>query len=139
MDKHWEKDRDLIPVGNHDILDLLHGAGANANVPEPFAREIYLCDAIVEGTEEIEGLEEFDPFLHIGDKVSLFREPGRTEKNRMIRIENEDGVKLGYIDWRYAEIFSNLMDAGKLLSGRITFKAMDDGWMRCLIAVSMQD
>ena len=112
MEKQWEKDRDLIPVGNHDILDLLHGAGANANVPEPFAREIYLCDAIVEGTEEIEGLEEFDPFLHIGDKVSLFREPDRTEKNSMIRIENEDGVKLGYIDWRYAEIFSNLWMRG---------------------------
>ena len=139
MEKQWEKNRELIPVGNHDLLDLLRGAGEHAKVPEPFEREIHLCDACVEGTEEIEGLEEFDPFLHIGDKVSLFREPDRTEKNRMIRIENEDGVKLGYIDWRYGEIFSNLMDAGKLLFGRITFKALEECWMRCVIAVSMQD
>ena len=139
MEKQWEKNRDLIAAGSGGILDLLHHTNENVNIPEPFAREIFLCKSCVCGTGEIEGLEDFDPFLHIGDRVSLFREPGSPEKSRMVRIENEDGVKLGYIDPRYAEIFSNLMDAGKLLSGRITFKVLEDGWMRCVIAVTMQD
>ena len=130
---------DLISAGNGGILDLLHGAGENVNVPAPFAREIFLFETHVAGTSYVEGIEELEPHLKTGDKVTFIREPHNPYDSKAIKIENADGIKIGYVPRNDNPVFARLMDAGKLLFGRITEKSMEGDWLKIQINIFLQD
>ena len=55
----------------------------------------------------------------------------------MIRTQN--GIKIGYIPKANNLIFARLMDAGKLLFGKIESKEMRETWLRIEIKVYLQD
>ncbi len=130
---------DLISAGGGGILDLLHGNGDAVSVPEPFMREIFLFYTYVAGTSYVEGIEELDPYLKIGDKLSFYREPDNPYDDKAIRIENTDGVKIGYVPRADNPVFARLMDAGKLLFGRIKEKSMQGDWLQIRIDIFLQD
>ncbi len=130
---------DLISTGNGDILDLLHESGGGVSVPEPFSREIFLFDTYVAGTSYVEGIEELEPHLKVGDRITFIREPDNPYDSQAIRIENADGVKIGYVPRNDNPVFARLMDAGKLLVGRITHKKMDGRWLLIRIDIFLQD
>ena len=67
----------------------------------------------VAGTMYVEGIEELEPHLKIGDKLTFFREPNNPYDAKAIRIENADGVKIGYVPRADNVVFARLMDAGK--------------------------
>jgi len=56
-----------------------------------------------------------------------------------IVIKNADGVKIGYVPKADNMIFSRLMDAGKLLFGRITLKEMQGKWLKIDIKVFLNE
>ena len=55
---------DLIKTDSGRLVSLLHGAGGNLSVPQPFERDIYLFDTHVAGTSFIGGIEELEPHLN---------------------------------------------------------------------------
>ena len=124
---------------NFSLVAILQGKGGNPAIPKPFERDIFLFDTHVAGTSHIEGIEELEPHLNIDDKLDFFREPDNPHDKRAIVIKNADGVKIGYVPKADNVIFSRLMDAGKLLFGRITSKCMQGRWLKINIRIYLRD
>ena len=87
----------------------------------------------------MEGIEELEPHLSEGDKLDFFREPDNAYDKRAIVIKNGDGVKIGYVPRRDNIVFSRLMDAGKLLFGRIASKEWQSGWLKIDIKIYLHE
>jgi hypothetical protein len=130
---------ELVKSDDGVLVGLLHGKGGNLAVPKPFERDIFLFDTHVAGTSYIEGIEELEPRLNIGGKLDFFREPDNPHDKRAIVIKNAEGVKIGYVPKADNVIFSRLMDAGKLLFGRITSKQMQGNWLKIDIKVFLHE
>ena len=89
-----------------------------SDIIKPLVSEIHLFDTFVAGTTHLENkavLDEVSP----GDKLFLRREENKFDDNAIV-ILAEGGKKLGYVPEKDNLIFSRLMDAGKLLSAKIT-------------------
>ena len=59
--------------------------------------------------------------------------------NNAIIILTEEGQKLGYVPQDKNEVLSKLMDAGKLLFGRLDEKSWVDDWLKLDIQVYLRD
>ena len=97
----------LSTVAQTDLSDLI----------KPLVNEIHLFDAFNAGTTHLKDqsvLEEIGE----GDKLSLRREENKFD-DKAILILDQQGRKLGYIPEKDNLIFSRLMDAGKLLIGKV--------------------
>lgn len=121
------------------LVSLLHGNDGLPDIPRPFERDIFLFDTRVAGTSHIEGIEELEPHLNADDKLKFLREPDNQYDNKAIAIKNADGVKIGYVPQNDNVIFARLMDAGKLLFGRISSKEMRGTWLKIDIKVFLQE
>ena len=87
----------------------------------------------------MEGIEELEPSLNTGDALDFFREPDNPYDKRAIVIRNKDGVKIGYVPKADNAVFSRLMDAGKLLFGRISAKQTQGNWLKIDIKVFLHE
>ncbi len=85
---------------------------------KPLIREIHLFDSFVAGTTHLKDGSVLDE-IKIGDKLSLRREDNKFDDNAIL-IFTENGKKLGYVPEKDNVVFARLMDAGKLLTARIT-------------------
>lgn len=130
---------DLITAESGGLIGLLHNQGGGLEMPKPFAREIFLFDTNIAGTYYIEGMDELEKHLNEGDKLDFFREPDNEYDDKAIVIKTLDGVKIGYVPRRDNVIFSRLMDAGKLLFGRISSKDSSGHSVKINIKVYLQD
>jgi hypothetical protein len=130
---------DLVKNEGGELVGLLHGKGGNLAIPKPFERDIFLFDTRVAGTGYIEGIEELEPHLNIGDKLDFVREPDNPYDAKAILIKNADGVKIGYVPKADNAIFARLMDAGKLLFARISSKEMSGQWLKLDIKVYLHE
>lgn len=129
----------MIKNEGSGLMRFLHGKGSKLDIPKPFERDVFLFDTHVAGTSYIEGIEELEPHLSIDDKLDFFRELDNSYDNKAIVIKNADGVKIGYVPKVDNVIFSRLMDAGKLLFGRITSKDMQGNWLKINIKVYLRE
>lgn len=108
---------ELTLTGQQTMLDIIHGA--HSDVPmNPFEKEIRLATFMVTGTLYGEQLRGLAIKLREGTDVKFIREPNNAEDKYSIRVEAV-GKKIGYVPSVISEIPSNLMDAGKLLYGRV--------------------
>ncbi len=123
---------------NTGLMGLLHGQGG-LTIPKPFEHDIFLFDSHIAGTSFIEGIEELEPHLKIDDRLDFFREPDNPHDTKAIVIKNTDGIKVGYVPREDNVIFSRLMDAGKLLFGRITNKEMKGKWLKINIKIYLHE
>lgn len=130
---------DLTTISGGGLVGLLHGKGGDLVVPKPFEHDIFLFDTHVAGTSHIVGIEELEPYLNVDDRLDFFREPNNPYDAQAIMIRNKDGVKIGYVPKADNVIFARLMDAGKLLFGRITGKEMHGKWLKIQIKVYLQE
>lgn len=131
--------KELITPKDTNLVHLLHGKGGDISLPMPFEKDIFLFATYVAGTNYIEGIDELTPHLSIGDKLAFFREPENTYDKRAIVIKNSDGVKLGYVPKKDNIIFSRLMDAGKLLFGKIDAKEWQGNWLKLDIKIYLHE
>lgn len=113
---------ELIKPEGNNLLRLLHGKSAAVSMLKPFERDIFLFDTYVAGTTHIEGIEELEPYLNIDDRLEFLREPDNPYDSRTIVVKTTDGVKVGYVPQQDNIIFSRLMDADKLLFGKLQTK-----------------
>lgn len=130
---------DLVKTGSNELIGLLHGKTGELTIPKPFERDIFLFDTYVAGTTHIEGIEELEPYLNPDDRLEFFREPDNKYDKQAIVIKTTDGVKIGYVPKQDNVIFARLMDAGKLLFGKITSKEKKGSWVKIYIKVFLHE
>lgn len=121
------------------LVSLLHGKNGEVSIPKPFERDIFLFDTYVAGTSHVEGIEELEPHLQIGDRLAFFREPENPYDAQAIVIKTTDSVKIGYVPRQDNVIFARLMDAGKLLFGKIKEKEKKGKWVRISIDIFLHE
>ena len=130
---------DLIKPEGSGLVSLFHGVNGDLVIPKPFERDIFLFDTYVAGTTHVEGIEELEQYLNIEDKLVFLREPDNQYDKQAIVIKTVDGVKIGYVPKKDNVIFARLMDAGKLLFGRISAKEKKGSWVKINIKVYLHD
>ena len=130
---------DIVKSNQGGLVGLMHTQGGGLTIPKPVEMDIFLFDSHVAGTTFIEGIEELEPHLNIDDRLDFFREPDNKHDPKAIVIKNADGVKIGYVPREDNVIFSRLMDAGKLLFGRITYKEMKGKWLKINIKIFLHE
>ena len=130
---------ELISGNEGKMVSLINREGGNLTIPKPFERDIFLFETYVAGTSHVEGIKELEQYMNVDDKLDFFREPDNTYDNKAIVIKNSDGVKIGYVPKADNVIFSRLMDAGKLLFGRITSKELMGNWVKIGIKVFLKE
>ena len=130
---------DLVKTGGSGFVGLLHGKNGEISIPKPFEKDIFLFDTYVAGTTHIEGIEELELHLNVDDRLAFFREPDNRYDKQAIVIKTVDGVKIGYVPKQDNVIFARLMDAGKLLFGKITSKEKKGSWVKIYIKVFLHE
>jgi len=129
----------LMKTESSGLVSLLHGKNGEFIMPKPFEREIFLFDTYIAGTTHIEGIEELEPHLSPDDRLNFFREPDNLYDKQAIVIKTENGVKIGYVPRQDNVIFARLMDAGKLIFGKITAKEQKGKWVKIEIKVYLKE
>lgn len=98
---------------------LIAGAGEKGlgEVIKPLSRETHLFDTYIAGTTHLKDPSVLDE-IKVGDRLLLQREDNRFDDNAIL-VLNEAKKKLGYVPEKDNVVFARLMDAGKLLCGKI--------------------
>lgn len=130
---------DIMKSQGSGLVSLLHGTNGELVIPKPFEKDIFLFDTYVAGTTHIEGIEELEQYLNVEDKLDFFREPDNKYDEQAIMIKTVNGVKIGYVPRQDNVIFARLMDAGKLLFGRISAKEKKGNWIKISIKVYLHE
>ncbi len=84
---------------------------------KPLVSEIHLFDTFVAGTTHLKDKSVLEDVAK-GDKVKLRREDNKYDEKAILVLDEKDR-KLGYIPEKDNLVFSRLMDAGKLLAGKV--------------------
>jgi hypothetical protein len=116
------------------ILKSLDGNG----LPMPFVQEIYLLKTHIAGTTFLD-LEEVEPTLKDQELLIFKREPTNKSDKLAILILTERGQKLGYVPRDQNSIMARLMDAGKILFGKLEKKEWVNSWLKLNIRIYMRE
>lgn len=127
----------LVPI-EPALLALLRGSFGPDGALRPFVREITLIESHVAGTS-YRDLDEVEPTLQPGALLVLQREPSNSHDPRAIRILDDQGHFLGYVPRIKNEALANLMDAGKLLFGRLEAKTWQGSWLKLDSRILLRD
>ena len=119
-------------------LEFVRTSLDEEGLPKPFVREVELLNCNIAGTTFLD-LDEIEPELRKHQLLMLKREPKNKNDDKAILILTEDGQKLGYVPKEKNEVLSNLMDAGKLLFGRLNKKTWVDTWLKLDVQVFLRD
>ena len=119
-------------------LEFVRNSLDEEGLPKPFVREVELLNCNIAGTTFLD-LDEIEPELKKYQLLMLIREPKNENDDKAILILTEDGQKLGYVPKKKNEVLSNLMDAGKLLFGRLNEKTWIDTWLKLDVQVFLRD
>ncbi len=106
-----------LTITEHELVTIIETSGIT-NLIKPLIKEIYLFDTYIAGTSFIEDSAIFKT-LKVNDHLILRRETDNKFDEKAILILNQQNQKLGYIPRKDNEIFSRLLDAGKLLTASI--------------------
>ena len=109
-------DRELIVDNKAELASVLEGHALGEAI-KPLIREIHLFDTYISRTMFLEDETVLDR-IRCGEKLLLKRENNKFDSNAIV-VMTESKEKLGYIPETDNLIFARLMDAGKLLCGRI--------------------
>ena len=121
-----------------EYLEFVRTSLDKEGLPKPFVREVALLNCNIAGTTFLD-LNEIEPELKKHQLLMLKREPKNKDDDKAILILTEDGQKLGYVPKKKNEVLSNLMDAGKLLFGRLNKKTWVDTWLKLDVQVFFRD
>lgn len=126
-----------IDISKSNVVALTENTDLSS-VLKPLTKEIHLFDTFVAGTSHLSDksvLDEVKP----GDSLTLLRENNKFDEKAVL-IKTRDGKKLGYIPEKDNIIFSRLMDAGKMLSAKITeVSKKNEDWAKIAIGIYLID
>ena len=102
-----KKESAVAAIEGHELGDII----------KPLIKEIHLFDSYIAGTTHLKDPSVLDE-IKVGDRLLLQREDNRFDDNAIL-VLNEAKKKLGYVPEKDNVVFARLMDAGKLLCGKI--------------------
>lgn len=109
------------------------------DVPKPYQRDIYLFETYIAGTSYIPNIEELVQKLNEEEVFSFFRETKNEYDIYAIVIKTKNNEKIGYLPASDNQIFSRLMDAGKLLFGKLNRVDVQGKWYKIYIDIYLKD
>ena len=119
-------------------LEIVRTSLTNNGLPKPFVQEVELLNCHVAGTTFLD-LDDIESKLTKKQLLMLKREPKNKNDDKAILILTEDGQKLGYVPREKNEVLSNLMDAGKLIFGKLVEKNWVDNWLKLDVQLYLRD
>lgn len=128
----------IIKIDDNNIVNILNNKGT-LDIGKPFSQEIFLIEVHIAGTMHIDNIDVLEPELTEGVEVQFFREPNNQYDSKAIVVKDKEGNKLGYIPKDKNEILSRLMDAGKLLYGKVKTKEKIGDWVKIEMEVYLKD
>jgi len=129
---------DLIVI-DPNILALLGNSFGGNGLPLPFVQEIFLMECHIAGTMYRDNLFELEADLQKGAALVFKREPTNPHDALAIMILDIKGRMLGYIPKAKNEVIARLMDAGKLIFGKLEDKELVGDWLKIQVRVYMRD
>ena len=129
---------DSILPFDPSLLSLINGSFGSGGIALPFVHEIFLMQCHIAGTSYCK-LEQIEPELMASDILVFKREPHNEHDDLAILIYDKSGNKLGYVPKAKNEILARLMDAGKLIFGKLEEKCWVENWLKLNIRVFMRD
>ena len=130
---------DIIKPEGSGLISALHQSGGGLVIPKPFERDILLFETHVAGTTHVVGIEELEPMLQIGERLEFYREPSNPYDEKAILVKTVHGSKIGYVPRKDNVVFARLMDAGKLLFGKIKEKDLSEGWVKITMEIFLHE
>ena len=121
---------ELTVKKDSELVELLHKQNELGDLGKPFERDIMLFDTVVAGTRYIPEIKQILSDVKLGDRLEFVREPENSFDDKAIMVQTVDGEKIGYVPREDNIVFSRLMDAGKLLFGKITSMESRKNWTR---------
>lgn len=97
-----------------------------------------LIECHIAGTSHRD-LKAVEPSLALGAFLVLKREPANPHDALAIMIFNEAGHHLGYVPRAKNEALAHLLDAGKLLFGKLEAKAWIGDWLKFEARIYLRD
>jgi hypothetical protein len=129
----------MIPIEAWEkIVSAFTGSGGGL-VPLPHIHEIFLIDCRIAGTTHVEDIDDKTANIDKGTLLMFRREKDNQYDNLAIQILNSKKERIGYVPKAKNEILARLMDAGKLIFGRVEEKEKVDDWIKISIKVFMKD
>jgi hypothetical protein len=139
MEKLSMTESSNIPVKiDPAMLALIKGAFGKGGLPMPFTKEIFLIDTHVAGTS-FRKLDDIEPTLLAGNLLIFKRDPDNKHDPLAIMILDEQGNHLGFVPKEKNEILARLMDAGKLILGKLEDKEFKGNWLYLTIRVYLRE
>ena len=128
----------IIKIDDNNIVNIINNKNG-IDIGKPFSQEIFLIEVQIAGTTHIDNIDILEPKLTEGVEVQFFREPNNQYDAKAIIVKDKEGNKLGYIPRDKNEILSRLMDAGKLLYGKVKTKEKIGEWIKIEMEVYLKD
>lgn len=125
-----------VTLKKDDLLTVVEDKSLG-EIIKPLVNEIHLFDTYIAGTIYIEDHALYEA-LEQNEKLILQRENNRFDA-KAILVLNSEKQKLGYIPEKDNAVFSRLMDAGKLLVGKVISVLNKDGFCRVRIGIYLVD
>lgn len=126
----------IIPLNDWGKMKQAFGKDG---IPLPFVKEIFLMECLVAGTSHVDDIEEKTAATSTGALLGFLREPGNPHDSLAIQILNQDNLRIGYVPRNRNEVIARLMDAGKLVFGKVENKEQEGTWIKISIKVFMRD
>jgi len=130
--------KDIVAI-NPRIINLLTSSFGKDGLPLPYVKEIFLMECHIAGTSYRENIKEIEKELQEKDLLVFKRETDNQHDKLAIVIFDTKGQKLGYVPRDRNEVIARLMDAGKLIFGKLERKQWKDDWLKADIRVYMRD
>lgn len=125
-----------LAVVEENWLDL---AGKFKDLPMPFERTVFLTECHLSGTAEIDDMLVKTRNVETRTPLVMKRMPTDAQDARAIAALTAAGDIVGYVPRRYAAVFARLMDAGKLLSAKVTEKSLENHWLDLAVSIDMKE
>ncbi|NLZ28739.1 MAG: restriction endonuclease [Firmicutes bacterium] len=129
--------QELIP-SDQELWRFIQKYFAGDTSITPYVQEIFLMDSHIAGTSHL-NLEKIEPELDPGAPLLFRREPDNEHDELAVIILDRKERKLGYIPRSKNEILARMMDAGKLLFGKLESKEWKGKWLKIQIRVFLKD
>ncbi len=120
-----------------ELIKLLHSTSEDVN--KPFVQEVLLLETTIARTTKIVNIKNLVANLKVGDKLQLYRDISNTDDECAIAIKNESNDTIGYLPRNDNVIIARLMEAGKLVYGKISKIEIRERWIRIRMKIFLYE
>lgn len=121
------------------IITAIGKITGQTHLPKPFAHEVHLLEIHIAGTTYIKNIWEIEPKITHDMILTFRREIDNEYDTHAIMILSPDGDKIGYVPKAKNEVISNLLDAGKLIYGKVKEKSIVNDWVKIIVNVYLKE